>query len=100
MVVATVRMSGVIEKSTVVMQSMSRLINVAEISATMRDLSKEMMKVSIRSLTSALSIRLGAVTFYFHSNTSIIYFIKSYSSKSKSTGLSKSASTFELLLHL
>ena len=40
-----VRLAGSLEKSTEVMQAMSKLIKVPEIAATMRDMSKEMMKV-------------------------------------------------------
>lgn len=43
---ALVRMSGVLQKSTEVMQSMQQLVSVSEISGTMRELSKEMMKVN------------------------------------------------------
>ncbi|KAI0242033.1 Charged multivesicular body protein 3 [Lamellibrachia satsuma] len=44
---ALVRMSGVLQKSTEVMQSMQQLVSVSEISGTMRELSKEMMKAGI-----------------------------------------------------
>ena len=40
-----VRLAGSLEKSTEVMQAMSKLIKVPEIAGTMRDMSKEMMKV-------------------------------------------------------
>lgn len=40
-----VRLAGSLQKSTEVMQSMSKLIKVPEIATTMRDMSKEMMKV-------------------------------------------------------
>jgi len=39
-------MAGSLQKSTEVMQTMHNLIKVPEVAATMRDLSKEMMKVS------------------------------------------------------
>ncbi|VVC33464.1 Hypothetical protein CINCED_3A009590 [Cinara cedri] len=39
------RMAGSLQKSTEVMQTMHNLIKVPEVAATMRDLSKEMMKV-------------------------------------------------------
>ena len=39
-------MAGSLQKSTEIMQSMSKLIKVPEVAATMRDMSKEMMKVS------------------------------------------------------
>lgn len=44
---ATIRMSGSLQKSTEVMQSMQKLVSVPEISATMRDMSREMMKMGI-----------------------------------------------------
>lgn len=43
--VAVVRVAGALQKSTDVMKAMQSLIKVPEIQATMRDLSKEMMKV-------------------------------------------------------
>lgn len=43
---AVLRMAGSLQKSTEVMQTMHNLIKVPEVAATMRDLSKEMMKVS------------------------------------------------------
>lgn len=46
-VLAILRMAGSLQKSTEVMQTMHNLIKVPEVAATMRDLSKEMMKVSI-----------------------------------------------------
>ena len=42
---ATLRIAGALEKSTDVMKSMQALIKIPEIQATMRDMSKEMMKV-------------------------------------------------------
>lgn len=39
-------MAGSLQKSTEVMQTMHSLIKVPEVAATMRDLSKEMMKAS------------------------------------------------------
>ncbi|KAL1138259.1 hypothetical protein AAG570_009948, partial [Ranatra chinensis] len=44
---ATLRVCGSLQKSTEVMQSMQRLIKVPEVAATMRSLSKEMMKAGI-----------------------------------------------------
>ncbi|XP_064599920.1 charged multivesicular body protein 3-like [Liolophura sinensis] len=44
---ATLRIAGALEKSTAVMNSMQQLIKVPEIQATMRDMSKEMMKAGI-----------------------------------------------------
>lgn len=44
---ATVNMAGSLQKSTEVMRSMQNLISVKNISATMQDLSKEMMKTGI-----------------------------------------------------
>uniref|UniRef100_A0A8D8VWN7 Charged multivesicular body protein 3 n=1 Tax=Cacopsylla melanoneura TaxID=428564 RepID=A0A8D8VWN7_9HEMI len=41
------RVSGSIQKSTEVMQAMQRLVNVPEVAATMREMSKEMMKAGI-----------------------------------------------------
>ncbi|XP_024085665.1 charged multivesicular body protein 3 [Cimex lectularius] len=44
---ATLRVSGSLQKSTEVMQSMQRLVKVPEVAAAMRELSKEMMKAGI-----------------------------------------------------
>ncbi|KAK3563324.1 hypothetical protein QTP86_021732 [Hemibagrus guttatus] len=44
---AVLRMAGALQKSTEVMKAMQSLIKVPEIQATMRDLSKEMMKAGI-----------------------------------------------------
>lgn len=44
---ANLRIAGALEKSTQVMQSMQKLVKVPEIMATMRDMSKEMMKAGI-----------------------------------------------------
>lgn len=44
---ALVRVSGSLQKSTEVMKAMQNLIKIPEIQATMRDLSKEMMKAGI-----------------------------------------------------
>lgn len=46
MFLAVLRVAGSLQKSTEVMKAMQNLIKVPEIQATMRDLSKEMMKVS------------------------------------------------------
>lgn len=43
---ATLRVAGSLQKSTEVMQAMQSLIHVPEVAATMRDLSREMMRVS------------------------------------------------------
>lgn len=43
---ATLRVAGSLQKSTEVMQAMQSLISVPEVAATMRDLSREMMRVS------------------------------------------------------
>ena len=42
---AVVRVAGALQKSTEVMKAMQSLVKIPEIQATMRDLSKEMMKV-------------------------------------------------------
>ncbi len=42
---ATLRIAGALQKSTEVMKTMQQLIKIPEISATMRELSKEMMRV-------------------------------------------------------
>ena len=42
---ATLRVAGALEKSTQVMQSMQQLVKIPEVNQTMRELSKEMMKV-------------------------------------------------------
>ncbi|EZA58548.1 hypothetical protein DMN91_008627 [Ooceraea biroi] len=44
---ATIRVAGSVSKSTEVMQAMQSLIKVPEIAATMREMSKEMMKAGI-----------------------------------------------------
>nr|CAG4650519.1 EOG090X0EF4 [Sida crystallina] len=44
---ATVRLAGSLQKSTEVMKSMQQLIKIPEVAATMRDLSKEMMRAGI-----------------------------------------------------
>lgn len=44
---ALLRVSGSIQKSTEVMQAMQRLVNVPEVAATMREMSKEMMRAGI-----------------------------------------------------
>lgn len=44
---ATLRVSGSIQKSAEVMKSMQDLVKVSDIAATMRDLSKEMMKAGL-----------------------------------------------------
>ncbi|XP_059908377.1 charged multivesicular body protein 3 isoform X2 [Gadus macrocephalus] len=44
---AVVRVAGALQKSTEVMKAMQSLVKIPEIQATMRDLSKEMMKAGI-----------------------------------------------------
>ncbi|CAH1115012.1 unnamed protein product [Psylliodes chrysocephalus] len=44
---ATLRVSGALQKSTEVMQAMQRLVRVPEVAQTMQDMSKEMMKAGI-----------------------------------------------------
>lgn len=44
---ATIRVAGSVQKSTEVMQAMQSLVRVPEVAATMRELSKEMMKAGI-----------------------------------------------------
>lgn len=46
MFIALLRVAGSLQKSTEVMKAMQNLVKVPEIQATMRELSKEMMKVS------------------------------------------------------
>ena len=46
---AVLRISGALEQSTEVMASMQQLLKVEDISATMRELSQEMMKVCTSS---------------------------------------------------
>lgn len=43
--IAVLRMAGALQKSTEVMKAMQSLVKIPEIQATMRELSKEMMKV-------------------------------------------------------
>lgn len=43
--IATLRVAGSLQKSTDVMQMMQNLIKVPEVAMTMREMSKEMMKV-------------------------------------------------------
>lgn len=52
MFVATLRITGAMEKSAEVMKSMQQLVKIEEVAATMRDMSKEMMKVC-RAVASA-----------------------------------------------
>ena len=47
---ATLRIAGALSKSTDVMKSMQELVKLPEIQATMRDMSKEMMKASMNLL--------------------------------------------------
>lgn len=49
-------MAGSLQKSTEVMQTMHNLIKVPEVAATMRDLSKEMMKVRKHKLLNAYTL--------------------------------------------
>jgi division protein CdvB (Snf7/Vps24/ESCRT-III family) len=44
---ATLRVAGSLQKSTEVMQAMQSLVRIPEVAATMRDLSKEMMRVKL-----------------------------------------------------
>ena len=44
---ATIRITGAVEKSTAVMASMSRLIKIPELQKTMTQMSKEMTKMGI-----------------------------------------------------
>ena len=44
---ATIRITGAVEKSTAVMASMSRLIKIPELQKTMTSMSKEMTKMGI-----------------------------------------------------
>ncbi|PSN36034.1 Charged multivesicular body protein 3 [Blattella germanica] len=44
---ATLRVAGALQKSTEVMQAMQTLVRVPEVAATMRDLSREMMRAGI-----------------------------------------------------
>lgn len=44
---ATLRVAGSLQKSTEVMQAMQRMVNIPEIAAVMRDMSKEMMRAGI-----------------------------------------------------
>lgn len=45
--VAILKTTGALQKSTQVMQAMQSLIKIPEVAATMRELSKEMMKAGI-----------------------------------------------------
>jgi charged multivesicular body protein 3 len=44
---ATIRITGAVEKSTQVMASMNRLMKIPEMQKTMQEMSKEMMKMGI-----------------------------------------------------
>ena len=48
--VATLRMAGALEKSGEVMKYMQQLVKVPEISRTMQEMSKEMMKVCLQRM--------------------------------------------------
>lgn len=50
MFLAVLRVAGAMQKSTEVMKAMQNLVKIPEIQATMRELSKEMMKVSSSSV--------------------------------------------------
>jgi len=47
---SVVRLSGCLQKSAEVMKSMQSLVKVSEIAATMRELSREMMKVVLAKI--------------------------------------------------
>lgn len=49
-ITAVLRVAGAMQKSTEVMKAMNSLVKMPEIQATMRELSKEMMKVRTRTL--------------------------------------------------
>nr|CAD7426306.1 unnamed protein product [Timema monikensis] len=48
---ATLRVAGALQKSTEVMQAMQNLVRVPEVAAAMRELSKEMMRVTLSILS-------------------------------------------------
>ena len=50
---AVLRVSGALQKSTEVMKSMQALVKIPELQATMMEMSKEMMKVSLLVTTLA-----------------------------------------------
>lgn len=66
--IATLRVAGSLQKSTEVMKAMQRLIKVPEVAATMRELSKEMMRVKLYFFTTT-SIN---VTFFCTEQAGII----------------------------
>lgn len=53
---ATLRIAGSLQRSTEVMKAMQQLIKIPEVAATMRDLSKEMMKVFVCLIISLMDI--------------------------------------------
>lgn len=61
---AVLRLAGSLQKSTEVMKAMQSLIKVPEIQATMRDLSKEMTKVSRADLVKFPTATLEDNTFF------------------------------------
>ena len=73
-VAAVLRVSGAMQKSAEVMKSMQELCKVSEVSATMRELSKEMMRVGVAlyvSLSSRSTSLIRARTGRFTHNLSL-----------------------------
>lgn len=54
--VATLRITGAMEKSAEVMKSMQQLVKVGEVAETMREMAKEMMKVDARLRKALMSV--------------------------------------------
>lgn len=74
--IATLRIAGALEKSTEVMKSMQALIKIPEIQATMRDMSKEMMKVETQAVmcSSISPINLCLVVLRINGYTHVLTF--------------------------
>lgn len=59
---AVLRIAGALQKSTEVMKAMQNLVKVPEIQATMRELSKEMTKVSRAAKASSKCLYCNVIT--------------------------------------
>lgn len=59
---AVLRIAGALQKSTEVMKAMQNLVKVPEIQATMRELSKEMTKVSRAANASSKCLYCNVIT--------------------------------------
>lgn len=102
MFLAVLRVAGSLQRSTEVMKAMQNLIKVPEIQATMRDLSKEMMKVgrdyqhkSIQFLYSQVITRNGTLQLIPNA-TYHYFFLKKKKKKLLNLGIMYTYSSFRL----